>query len=106
MATSQSVIEQFNKEFGIKQLTSQDNTCLFCNSNHYSKKTKQIVIKQTMNTQDEAAWEREFKCVEAKQKQRKPVGIIGASNARKEGLVIYAASTQLLWEKTGTEYEK
>lgn len=47
MATSQSVIEQFNKEFGIKQLTSQDNTGLFCNSNHYSKKTKQIVVAQT-----------------------------------------------------------
>lgn len=59
MATSQSVIEQFNKEFGIKQLTSQDNTGLFCNSNHYSKKTKQIVIKQTKE------WSRikkEFKC--------------------------------------------
>jgi len=59
MPTSQSVIEQFNKEFGIKQLTSQDNTGLFCNSNHYSKKTKQIVIKQTKE------WSRikkEFKC--------------------------------------------
>lgn len=61
---------------------------------------------KTMNTQDEAAWEREFKRVEAKQKQRKPVGIIGASNARKEGLVIYAASALLAWHKTGTEYEK
>ena len=57
MATSQSVIEQFNKEFGIKQLTSQDNTGLFCNSNHYSKKTKQIVIKQIVIKQTQE-WSR------------------------------------------------
>ena len=47
MATSQSEIEQHIKEHGLKQLTSADNTGLFCNSNHYSKKTKQIVIAQT-----------------------------------------------------------
>ncbi|MGB6825927.1 hypothetical protein [Psychrobacter sp.] len=47
MATSQSEIEQHIKRHGLKQLTAKDNTGLFCNSNHYSKKTKQIVIKQT-----------------------------------------------------------
>lgn len=47
MSVTQSAIEQFDKEHGVKRLTSQDNTGLFCNSNHYSKKTKQIVIKQT-----------------------------------------------------------
>lgn len=47
MATSQSEIEQHIKQHGIKQLTNQDNTGLYCNSNHYSKKTKQIVIRQT-----------------------------------------------------------
>lgn len=59
MATSQSEIEQHIKRHGLKQLTSQDNTGLFCNSNHYSKKTKKIVIKQTKE------WSRikkEFKC--------------------------------------------
>ncbi|WP_372844778.1 hypothetical protein [Psychrobacter sp.] len=59
MATSQSVIEQFNKEFGIKQLTGKDNTGLFCNSNHYSKKTKKIVIKQT---QEWSRIKKGFKC--------------------------------------------
>lgn len=47
MATSQTEIEQHIKRHGLKQLTSADNTGLFCNSNHYSKKTKQIVIRQT-----------------------------------------------------------
>ncbi|MFK3999830.1 hypothetical protein ACI2I3_00585 [Psychrobacter namhaensis] len=47
MATSESAIEQHIKEHGLKQLTNQDNTGLYCNSNHYSKKTKQIVIAQT-----------------------------------------------------------
>ena len=47
MTTSQSEIEQHIKRHGLKQLTNQDNTGLYCNSNHYSKKTKQIVIKQT-----------------------------------------------------------
>ncbi|MGM8938126.1 hypothetical protein ACS8E2_05470 [Psychrobacter glaciei] len=46
MSTSQSVIEQFNKEFGIKQLTAMDNTGLFCNSSNYSKKSKQLVLDQ------------------------------------------------------------
>lgn len=47
MATSQSEIEQHIKRHGLKQLTAADNTGLYCNSNHYSKKTKQIVIAQT-----------------------------------------------------------
>ena len=47
MATSESAIEQHIKEHGLKRLTSLDNTGLYCNSNHYSKKTKQIVIEQT-----------------------------------------------------------
>ena len=47
MATSQSEIEQYIKQHGVKQLTAADNTGLYCNSNHYSKKTKQIVINQT-----------------------------------------------------------
>ncbi|MGP4715303.1 hypothetical protein ACTXGL_01510 [Psychrobacter sp. T6-6] len=47
MATSQSDVEQHIKQHGVKTLTAADNTGLFCNSNHYSKKTKQIVIKQT-----------------------------------------------------------
>lgn len=47
MATSESAIEQFDKEHGIKQLTNLDNTGLYCNSNHYSKKTKRLVIEQT-----------------------------------------------------------
>lgn len=46
MSVSQSVVEQFNKEFGIKQLTALDNTGLYFNSNHYSKKSKQIVLDQ------------------------------------------------------------
>ena len=46
MSVTQSVIEQFDKERGIKQLTAMDNTGLYCNSNHYSKKTKQIVLAQ------------------------------------------------------------
>lgn len=46
MLTSQSVIEQFDKEFGIKQLTALDNTGLYCNSNHYSKHTKIIILAQ------------------------------------------------------------
>ena len=47
MATSQSEVEQHIKQHGVKQLTAKDNTGLYCNSNHYSKKTKQIVIAQT-----------------------------------------------------------
>lgn len=47
MSVTQSAIEQFDKERGIKQLTNLDNTGLYCNSNHYSKKTKQIVMAQT-----------------------------------------------------------
>ncbi|WP_198333666.1 hypothetical protein [Psychrobacter namhaensis] len=47
MATSQTEIEQHIKRHGLKQLTNQDNTGLYCNSNHYSKKTKRIVIAQT-----------------------------------------------------------
>lgn len=47
MATSESAIEQHIKEHGIKQLTNLDNTGLYCNSNHYSKKTKRLVIEQT-----------------------------------------------------------
>lgn len=47
MATSQSEIEQHIKQHGVKQLTAADNTGLYCNSNHYSKKTKRIVIAQT-----------------------------------------------------------
>ena len=46
MLVTQSAIEQFDKERGIKQLTAMDNTGLYCNSNHYSKKTKQIVLAQ------------------------------------------------------------
>ena len=47
MSVTQSAIEQFDKERGIKKLTNLDNTGLYCNSNHYSKKTRQIVIEQT-----------------------------------------------------------
>ena len=47
MAISESAIEQHIKEHGLKQLTNLDNTGLYCNSNHYSKKTKRIVIEQT-----------------------------------------------------------
>ena len=47
MSVTQSAIEQFDKERGIKQLTNLDNTGLYCNSNHYSKKTKRVVIEQT-----------------------------------------------------------
>ncbi len=47
MAISESAIEQHIKEHGIKQLTNLDNTGLYCNSNHYSKKTKRLVIEQT-----------------------------------------------------------
>ena len=47
MSVTQSAIEQFDKERGIKQLTNLDNTGLYCNSNHYSKKTKRLVIEQT-----------------------------------------------------------
>lgn len=47
MAISESAIEQFDREHGIKQLTNLDNTGLYCNSNHYSKKTKRLVIEQT-----------------------------------------------------------
>lgn len=46
MFISQSAIEQFDKERGIKQLTAMDNTGLYCNSNHYSKKTKQSLLAQ------------------------------------------------------------
>ena len=46
MPVSQSVIDQFNKEFGIKQLTPLDNTGLIVNSSNYSKRTKQIVPAQ------------------------------------------------------------
>ena len=46
MITSQSEIKRFDREHGIKQLTVMDNTGLYCNSNHYSKKTKQIVLAQ------------------------------------------------------------
>ena len=46
MLVTQSAIEQFDKERGIKQLTAMDNTGLYCNSNHYSKKTKRIVLAQ------------------------------------------------------------
>ena len=47
MSVTQSAIEQFDKEHGIKQLTNLDNTGLYYNSNHYSKNTKRIVIAQT-----------------------------------------------------------
>lgn len=47
MSISQSDVEQHIKRHGLKQLTSQDNTGLYCKSNHYSKKTKQIVMAQT-----------------------------------------------------------
>ena len=47
MLSSQSEVEQHIAKHGAKQLTVFDNTGLYCNSNHYSKKTKQIVIKQT-----------------------------------------------------------
>lgn len=47
MAISESAIEQHIKDHGIKQLTNLDNTGLHCNSNHYSKKTKRLVIEQT-----------------------------------------------------------
>ncbi|WLG12799.1 hypothetical protein Q6344_09285 [Psychrobacter cibarius] len=47
MSTSQSDVEQHIKRHGVRQLTAADNTGLYCKSNHYSKKTKQIVIKQT-----------------------------------------------------------
>ncbi|WP_413520623.1 hypothetical protein [Psychrobacter glacincola] len=46
MAISESAIEQFDREFGIKQLTALDNTGLYCNSNHYSKHTKIIILAQ------------------------------------------------------------
>ena len=46
MFISQSAIEQFDKERGIKQLTAMDNTGLYCNSNHYSKKPKQSLLAQ------------------------------------------------------------
>ena len=46
MFISQSAIEQFDKERGIKQLTAMDNTGLYCNSNHYSKKTKHMLLAQ------------------------------------------------------------
>ena len=46
MITSQSEIKRFDREHGIKRLTAMDNTGLYCNSNHYSKKTKQIVLAQ------------------------------------------------------------
>lgn len=46
MFTSESAIKRFDSEHGIKQLTAMDNTGLYCNSNHYSKKTKQIVLAQ------------------------------------------------------------
>ncbi len=44
---SQADVEQHIKQHGAKQLTAKDNTGLYCNSNHYSKKTKRIVIAQT-----------------------------------------------------------
>ena len=47
MAISESAIEQYIKEHGLRQLTNLDNTGLYCNSNHYSKKTKRLVIEQT-----------------------------------------------------------
>lgn len=47
MSTSQSDVEQHIKRHGVTKLTAADNTGLYCKSNHYSKKTKQIVIKQT-----------------------------------------------------------
>lgn len=47
MLATQSDVEQHIKQYGAKQLTALDNTGLYCNSNHYSKKTKQIVMKQT-----------------------------------------------------------
>jgi hypothetical protein len=46
MFSSQSEIKRFDKEHGIKQLTAMDNTGLYCNSNHYSKKTKQSLLAQ------------------------------------------------------------
>lgn len=47
MSISQSDVEQHIKRHGVRQLTAADNTGLYCKSNHYSKKTKKIVIKQT-----------------------------------------------------------
>lgn len=47
MAISELAIEQHIKEHGLRQLTNLDNTGLYCNSNHYSKKTKRLVIEQT-----------------------------------------------------------
>ncbi|KAA0915791.1 hypothetical protein FQ084_04460 [Psychrobacter sp. ANT_WB68] len=46
MSINESAIKWFDKNIGIKQLTALDNTGLYCNSNHYSKKTKQIVLAQ------------------------------------------------------------
>lgn len=46
MAISESAIEQHIKEHGLKQLTALDNTGLYCNSNHYSKHTKIIILAQ------------------------------------------------------------
>lgn len=46
MSISESAIKRFDIEHGIKQLTAMDNTGLYCNRNHYSKKTKQIVLAQ------------------------------------------------------------
>ncbi len=46
MSISQSAIKRFDREHGIKQLTAMDNTGLYCNSNHYSKKTKQSLLAQ------------------------------------------------------------
>ena len=46
MSISQSAIKWFDREHGIKQLTAMDNTGLYCNSNHYSKKTKQSLLAQ------------------------------------------------------------
>lgn len=46
MSISESAIKRFDREYGIKQLTAMDNTGLYCNSNHYSKKTKQILLAQ------------------------------------------------------------
>ena len=60
MATSQSEIEQHVKRHGVKTLTAADNTGLYCNSNHYSKKTKRIVIAQT------SKWSRKTRRVRVK----------------------------------------
>lgn len=46
MALSEQAVNEAIAKIGVKQLTAFDNTGLYCHSNHYSKKTKAILLAQ------------------------------------------------------------